>query len=92
MPHQKSYLLKVEGLDKNSFLEMNLSSLSAGSFKCLGPECCILLAGNLNSDFDIYILFYLGVREINLLFNLQKRAPVTCFRCPSDKPGDASKQ
>lgn len=40
-------ILKVEGLDKNSFLEVKLNSLSAGSFKCLGSECCVMLAENL---------------------------------------------
>lgn len=40
-------ILKIEGLDKNSFLEMELNSLSAGSFKCLGSECCVMLAENL---------------------------------------------
>lgn len=71
---QKSCLLKVEGLDKQSLLELKLSSLSAGIFKCLSPEHCILLAGSLNFDFGICILFYLQVRGINLLFTSQKRA------------------
>lgn len=58
---------------KNSFLDMKLSSLSAESFKCLVPGCCILLAGSLNSDFGIHILFYLKIRGVNLLFNSQKK-------------------
>lgn len=46
-------ILKVEGLDKNSFLEVKLNSLSAGSFKCLGSECCVMLAENL----ELWILY-----------------------------------
>lgn len=73
-------ILKVEGLDKNSFLEMKLNSLSAESFKCLGSESCVMLAEILNSDFCIHICFHLGVRGIKLLSSSQQKAPVTWFQ------------